>query len=219
MRLILVRHGQTPSNVRGVLDTLPPGPGLTRLGQEQAAVLPDVLGPEPVGVLVASTALRARLTAAPLARDLELPVLVRPGAREVSAGDLEMRGDQESIYTYMSTIFGWAAGDVDRRIPGGPDGIETFGRFDEVVDEAMSAAGDLTAVVVCHGALIRGWCAARTSNVDVPFVARTGLNNTGAVVLERGAEGSWHALSWMGEAIGGRSLDDEGTEGPAGQSV
>ena len=37
MRLTLVRHGQTPSNVLGLLDTAPPGPGLTDLGQLQAA--------------------------------------------------------------------------------------------------------------------------------------------------------------------------------------
>ena len=34
-RLVLVRHGQTPSNVAGVLDTALPGPGLTEEGQQQ----------------------------------------------------------------------------------------------------------------------------------------------------------------------------------------
>ena len=29
MRLLLIRHGQTPANVRGELDTAAPGPGLT----------------------------------------------------------------------------------------------------------------------------------------------------------------------------------------------
>jgi release factor glutamine methyltransferase len=37
VRLLLIRHGQTPSNVLGLLDTAPPGPGLTDLGVEQAA--------------------------------------------------------------------------------------------------------------------------------------------------------------------------------------
>ena len=31
MRLVLIRHGQTPSNVCGLLDTAPPGPGLTHI--------------------------------------------------------------------------------------------------------------------------------------------------------------------------------------------
>ena len=40
MRLLLVRHGQTPSNVAGLLDTALPGPGLTALGTRQAAAIP-----------------------------------------------------------------------------------------------------------------------------------------------------------------------------------
>ena len=46
MRLLLIRHGQTPSNVLGALDTLVPGPGLTPLGLEQAAAIPDALAGE-----------------------------------------------------------------------------------------------------------------------------------------------------------------------------
>ena len=30
MRILFVRHGQTPANVRGLLDTAAPGPGLTK---------------------------------------------------------------------------------------------------------------------------------------------------------------------------------------------
>lgn len=37
MRLILIRHGQTPSNVEHFLDTAVPGPGLTELGSQQMA--------------------------------------------------------------------------------------------------------------------------------------------------------------------------------------
>ncbi|MCM1975585.1 histidine phosphatase family protein, partial [Streptomyces sp. G1] len=37
MRLLLVRHGQTPTNVDYLLDTAVPGPGLTELGLAQAA--------------------------------------------------------------------------------------------------------------------------------------------------------------------------------------
>ena len=44
MRLILIRHGETPSNVRGSLDTSLPGPGLTDLGQEQAEAIPAATG-------------------------------------------------------------------------------------------------------------------------------------------------------------------------------
>ena len=60
MRLILIRHGQTTSNVDGLLDTAEPGAGLTSLGFVQAAALPDALGGESIELLYASTLVRAR---------------------------------------------------------------------------------------------------------------------------------------------------------------
>jgi broad specificity phosphatase PhoE len=55
MRLLLVRHGQTPSNVRSLLDTAVPGPGLTELGERQAAAPPEALAGEDIDALYAST--------------------------------------------------------------------------------------------------------------------------------------------------------------------
>jgi probable phosphoglycerate mutase len=46
LRLLLVRHGQTESNVNVVLDSLPPGPPLTQLGRQQAAELAERLAAE-----------------------------------------------------------------------------------------------------------------------------------------------------------------------------
>lgn len=33
MRLLLIRHGETPTNVGYLLDTAVPGPGLTEIGR------------------------------------------------------------------------------------------------------------------------------------------------------------------------------------------
>ena len=43
MRLLLIRHGQTPNNILGALDTGRPGAGLTELGREQARAIPAAL--------------------------------------------------------------------------------------------------------------------------------------------------------------------------------
>ena len=45
MRILFIRHGQTPANVAGILATDHPGPGLTELGEQQAAALPNALAP------------------------------------------------------------------------------------------------------------------------------------------------------------------------------
>src|SRR5665647_485910 len=142
MRLILIRHGQTTSNVGGLLDTAEPGAGLTGLGFVQAAALPDALGGESIEVLYASTLVRARQTAAPLAASLGLDVRVRDGLREVRAGTLEMRGDAAAVHLYRDTTFAWSAGDVDVRMPGAESGAEVYARYDAVIDEiALSGVG------------------------------------------------------------------------------
>lgn len=218
MRLLLIRHGQTPSNIRHALDTGVPGPGLTELGEEQAAALPEALAGEDIGVLYASTLVRTQLTAAPLAADRELAVQVRDGIREITAGDLEMRTDDEAAQEYMATALGWSAGDLERRMPGGENGTETLGRFDAVIAEA-ARTGHGTVAVVSHGAAIRMWTAARAQNADVDFVAAHPLSNTGVVVLDGAPGQGWKALSWEDEPVGGTALEDTHSGGPAAEVV
>ncbi|MFE5405698.1 histidine phosphatase family protein [Streptomyces sp. NPDC056580] len=214
MRLLLVRHGQTPSNVGRLLDTAVPGPGLTPLGERQAAALPGALAGEDIEAVYASTLLRTRLTAAPLAAVRGLEVIVRDGIREVTAGDLEMLpGDSPRGELYLRTVFAWAAGDTAARIPGGESGEETLARYDAVVAEA-AASGAATVAMISHGAAIRLWTAARAANVDVGFAAARPLRNTGVVVLEGSPSDGWKALAWEGATV-----EPAGEGGPAGEAV
>ncbi|MEU5071269.1 histidine phosphatase family protein [Streptomyces asoensis] len=214
MRLLLVRHGQTPANVDYLLDTAVPGPGLTELGVRQAAVLPQALVEEDIEALYASTLIRTQLTAAPLAAARGLDVLVRDGIREITAGDLEMLpGDTEHGELYMRTVFAWAAGDLGLRMPGGEDGAEFLARYDAVVAEA-AASGAQSVAMVSHGAAIRTWAAARAHNVDVPFAAAHRLANTGTVVLEGSPADGWKALSWAGATV-----EPAGEAGPTGRPL
>ncbi|ARQ70742.1 histidine phosphatase family protein [Streptomyces marincola] len=217
MRLLLIRHGQTPSNVKHLLDTAEPGPALTALGQEQAAALPEALAAEDIGVLYASTLIRTQLTAAPLAARTGLEIRVREGIRELSAGELEMRGDEQAIETYLTTAFAWSAGDTARRMPGGENGVEALRRFDSVVEEA-AGTGAGTVAMVSHGAAIRMWSAARAENIDSAFVAAHELDNTGVVILSGAPGEGWRVVHWEGRALG----PEDGvphTSGPAGESV
>ncbi|GAB3482280.1 histidine phosphatase family protein [Nocardiopsis coralliicola] len=201
MRLLLIRHGQTPSNVARLLDTGAPGPGLTELGSEQAAALPPALAGEEIGQLFASNLVRTQLTAAPLAAERGLDVQIRPGIREIGAGEWDMSGDIDAHHAYMRTIFGWSEGSTSVRIPGGDTGDEVLGRFDEVVAEA--AASGQPAALVSHGAVIRTWTAARAANVDVPYAAAHPIANTGIVILTGTPATGWHAEAWEGQPVAG----------------
>lgn len=216
MRLLLVRHGQTSSNVGRKLDTAVPGADLTALGERQARALPAALEGAGIDAIYVSDLVRTQQTAAPLARALGLDPHVRPGLREISAGDLEMADDLPSVRLYVETMLRWAGGDLTPRLPGGESGAATLRRFDRVVEEAARTAD--VAVLVSHGAMIRAWAGARCPDVTVGLAAENPLSNTGAVVLT-GTPGSWRLETWHAEALGGALLDDAAHDGPAGDPV
>jgi broad specificity phosphatase PhoE len=200
VRLLLIRHGQTISNVLHLLDTAAPGAPLTDLGMKQADELVGALSLESIDVLMASTLLRARQTATPLAQARALPMLIRNGIREISAGELEMRGDTAASDQYQATVLDWAGGELDSVIAGGGRGRDMLTAFDEVVSEVESS-GAASAVLVSHGAAIVTWAAARSTNVDAAFVAHHPLANTGIVILEGSSATQWLTLSWSGDRV------------------
>ncbi|MDQ0636247.1 broad specificity phosphatase PhoE [Arthrobacter pascens] len=221
MKLLLIRHGQTPGNVLGQLDTAHPGPGLTELGQRQAEAMARSLANEPIGALYASTLLRTQVTAAPLARLHGLKVEVMDGLHEIEAGALEKLTDHESHKRYLGTVFAWAAGDLDRRMPAGPDGHEFFDRFDaaitRVAERAAQEGDGAAAAVVSHGAAIRTWAGRRAADTDHEFAARHVLSNTGIVALEGDPDAGWTLVHWDGSPVGGLALADPTAEDPTGE--
>lgn len=224
MRLILVRHGQTPSNVGNHLDTDRPGADLTALGRRQADALVPTLGGDPTPSLGASaieavhvsTLVRTQQTARPLAGHLGLAPGVHDGLREIAAGDLEMANDEASVLTYLRIAHGWIDGDLAARMPGGESGFEVLERFDAAV-ETIAASGVGVAVAVSHGAVIRVWSSLRCPDLPGQVVARRPLPNTGAVVLD-GSPGAWRLVAWHDTPVGGAHLERE-PDGPAGDEL
>ena len=216
MRLLLIRHGQTPANVRGELDTGNPGPGLTALGRAQAIRIPAVLAGESIDAVFASTLIRTQQTAAPLAAALGLPVTVLDGTHEIEAGDLEMATDHASYKSYLGTCLAWGSGDRARVMPGATDGSTFFARFDASI---ARLAGLQTAAVVSHAAAMRVWVAGTARNIEPMSVAREELDNTGLVILEGTPSDGWDLISWRGEPLGGELLVDEDAEDPTGEGI
>ena len=215
MRLLLIRHGQTPSNVDGLLDTARPGPGLTELGERQAAEIPDALKHEAIDGIYVSVLRRTLITATPLIVDRGLDPVELPGIHEIEAGDLEMRHDHEAYRIYLETAFAWGMGDLDRRMPGATDGHEFFRRFDESI---ASVTGN-NAVVFSHGAAIRVWVAGRAINVPPSFAGEHDIQNTGVVELDGSLESGFTLLSWQGTPVGGSDLSDDSAEDPTGETL
>lgn len=220
MRLILVRHGQTSSNVDHLLDTAEPGADLTEEGRRQARALVERLADEPIAAIHVSTLVRTQQTAAPLAAERGLTPTVRAEGREIEAGTLEMSGAHEDVRTYVEGVFRWVTEDMDERLAEGETGTEVLERFDDQVAHACAAAREAgergadrdgddgggegdggdggAALIVAHGSVLRFWIALRARASDVSWVAAHPLPNTGIVILEGEPEEGWTLVSYDG---------------------
>lgn len=206
MRLLLIRHGQTPHNVSGALDTAFPGAGLTELGQAQAAAVPAALADEDVSAVYASPLVRTQLTGNPLTVERKVDVLVRDGLEEISAGAFEMRSDAEAVEAYLGGLAAWLHRDLDHAIPGGVTGRDFFDRYDAAVRGIADLHGrDDTVAVFSHGAAIRAY-AAHAARLDADDVESRWVNNTGMVLLEGHPSEGWELVRWNGSPLGGAHL-------------
>lgn len=165
-RIILLRHGQTFSNIDRIMDTRPPGAELTERGRGQAKDVGRELAELCAGRrvrFVCSIALRAQQTAMLAARaygeaadERGVPVEVRVGLHEVFAGEHEMSGSEDTHREYMVALRGWVDGDPEARMPGGESYVDVLGRYQPVLEDlAAELEDDEDIVVVSHGAAIR----------------------------------------------------------------
>jgi broad specificity phosphatase PhoE len=83
--MIMLRHGQSEFNQRFTATKRDPGiadPPLTELGRKQALAAAEALATQRISRVLCSPYTRALETAAPVARHLNVPLLVTPTVRE-----------------------------------------------------------------------------------------------------------------------------------------
>lgn len=206
MRLLLIRHGQTPNNVEGILDAGYPGPGLTALGRRQAEAIPAALAREDLAGLHVSRLLRTHETAAPLAAARGISPRLTEGLEEISAGDLQMRRDEPAVTAYQQMHARWSTGELDDGVPGGESGRAFWDRFTGALRHIASLyADDATVAVVSHGAAIRVF-AAVVGGIGAPTLEERPLYNTGMVTLVGHPDRDWVLEDWHSDPIGGAHL-------------
>ena len=189
MRLILIRHGETESNVNRQLDTAHPGAPLNENGLTQAQALVEAIAHEQIEALYASTLTRAQQTAAPLAEARELELIIADGIQEIAAGIEEMNTDWS---VYVGMLNSWAPHNLDAGLEGGETARQFLTRFTNAV-AAMEQAGDEVVALVSHGAALRVW--AITQDPAVGDLAPH-LDNTQWITLTGSMTAGWRIESW-----------------------
>lgn len=198
-KLVLVRHGQTFSNVDKILDTALPGAALTDHGHEQARTFGASIAGTPPAIVVSSSALRAVQTAGHIAAATGHAPQQRDGIHETQAGDWEGRNDEATHKAFTEIYARWHSGDLDARVPGGDSARSVLDRYvpvlDALRDEYLTGPDVPDVVVVSHGAAIR-LVAAILSGVDGEFAADNHLDNTQTVELVPVDGGGWSCVRW-----------------------
>lgn len=202
VRLVLARHGQTPANVAKLLDTLPPGPGLTDLGAQQAEELAERLAAreDKIVAVRASAARRAQETAAPAARRLGLPLQVAEGTHEVFVGELEGLGGP-ALAVFDDVYARWHGGELDVPMPGGGEsGRDAISRFLGGARSALDGVAEGSVVMVSHGAMLRLVAGVLVEEITGAEADSLHLPNTGLIVIESDPEArtGWRCLTWDG---------------------
>ena len=189
MRLLLIRHGQTQSNVNRELDTAFPGAPLNETGLAQAEALIEALAHERIDALYCSTLTRAQQTAAPLAASRALEAVIVDGIQEIAAGVEEMSTNWQP---YVDMLNSWSPTNLDVGLEGGETARQFVTRFTNAV-AAMEQAGDEHVALVSHGAALRVW--AITQDPAVGDLAPH-LDNTQWITLTGSMTAGWRIESW-----------------------
>ena len=209
-RIILLRHGQTNSNVSRLLDTRPPGAELTDLGRNQATEvgreLAGFVGEREVD-FKCSIALRAQQTATLAARAFEqernlprfsIPIDVIPNVQEIFAGDWELDASEAAHRSHDTAMRGWCYGDSQAAMEGGERLQDVLSRFQPALEEiAAQLADDRDVILVSHGAAIRV-VTKHATGADADFAYTGYMPNCRFTVMEpRGKKfGEWTLTRW-----------------------
>ena len=220
LTVTFVRHGQSVANAADHIDTSIPGPELTTEGVTQAEGVPAKLQGygytlENYDGIYASTMIRTKQTAAPLADELGEEIIIlggeytnparageRIGVQEIGAGIFEGAPENSGLgrLGYIAVPLGWTLGARFLRIPGGENGNEFNERMTNALDQVDEESDN--AVVFSHGATIMMWTLMNVNNPDLMLLLNNRLDNTDVVVVEKDAAGEWELKRWGDQEVG-----------------
>jgi broad specificity phosphatase PhoE len=151
-RLWLVRHGQTDWNLAGrwqgqTLDA----PGLNDFGRTQALIAREQLKSVLFSAIYSSDLLRARQTAALIAKPLGLAVSLEPRLREINLGDWEGMLSDDIEAQYPHELAERNLNPFYTHAPGGESPREVAERVLEATAEIVQAHPEDSVLIVAHG--------------------------------------------------------------------
>ncbi|MEA2271637.1 MAG: 2,3-bisphosphoglycerate-dependent phosphoglycerate mutase [Solirubrobacteraceae bacterium] len=152
--ILLARHGETDDNrppvrVQGHTDV-----PLNERGREQARALGEQVAQNAIASLYCSHLSRAHETAQIVGEVIDLEPRVDQRFAETDRGAWEGLTWEEVKHRDPAGYAAWLAAGADFRFPGGESLGEQLERVSAALED-VAGAGELPALVVCHGGTIR----------------------------------------------------------------
>jgi broad specificity phosphatase PhoE len=161
INIYLARHGQTAYNLEGRFQGQLPVP-LDDTGRDQAAELAERAAGHDFRALWSSPLLRAHETAQIVAQRIGLSAREDPRLMETDAGDWTDRSFAAVQEQAPDLFAAFLAGDPGFAFPGGESFAEQEVRVGAALDDVEQ--GDLPALIVCHGMVIRAALSVRADH-------------------------------------------------------
>jgi broad specificity phosphatase PhoE len=192
-----IRNAQTQADADGVINTEPPGPGLTAEGKGQAQQVAHQSGRNDFDAVYASAMAEAQQTAGPLASELGKQVEILSGVQSLNAGWYNGKPETMAGSTYMLAPADWINGDVADSIPGSISGKQFNNDFTAAVNKVYNS-GHSKPVVFSQGAAIMAWTLMNARNGKSSLLTSHPLPNTGRVVITGNPTDGWNLVEWDG---------------------
>ena len=151
VRLILVRHGETVSNLEGRWQGQSDSP-LSERGVLQAEALAEALAAEPIQAVYSSDMGRAIATGAPVAARHGLQVTTDARLREIHVGTFTDQLAAENRREHPELMDAWAHRPWTVTFPEGESLQAVWARIEDFLAETLPRHRGETVVLVSHGA-------------------------------------------------------------------
>lgn len=203
-RLILIRHGESVGNTKGIFQGQTFDTGLTPLGKGQAKLLAKQLKDFRLDVVYASPLKRAFQTAEIIARKCGAPLLDDKRLIEINHGDWEGRRKAEVKKLYPEILKRWKKAPGKTRMPRGEHFVSVVKRVRNFLETLERKHKDDTVVVVAHDVILRTIIA---DVLGLPFdnIWRLRLDNGAINIVQLGKRKEVAALNNAHHLVGALS--------------
>jgi len=183
MKLLLIRHGETPYNAQGLIYGHAQIP-LNERGQAQATRLGQRLKQQPIRAVYSSDLIRAMHTAHAIGQHHAIPIVTDAALRELDVGEWEHKSVPEVQQQYPTLYQQYCATPGELVYPGGESHRVLQHRAMQAVNRYVTLhQKDDIICIVCHGGTIAAIVCA-VLGLDINLHERIHIDNCAITTIE-----------------------------------